>query len=138
MRDATKRIRQLLIGILAVLSLSVSSIAACACSHHGADRASQKYCHSPAPKKHEKQGSLATTPSFNESCLCVQPAIKLSAKAEGFKLKKQVSAFSDGLELTRARFYSVGVATDPAHPAAIEATQFAGSTSSRGPPVSEI
>lgn len=136
MRNATSRIRQLLIGILAVLSLSVSSVAACACSHHGTDPEPQKTCHSPAPKKHENHGSLATTPSYNESCICIQPAIKLSAKAEGFKLKKQVSAFSNGLELTRARFYSVGAATDPAYPVAIQATQFASSTSSRGPPVS--
>jgi hypothetical protein len=136
MKNAAQRLRQFFIGILAVLSLSASPVAACACSHHAAEPEPQKSCHSPAPTKHENHGPSATTPSFGESCLCAQPAIKLSVKAEGFKFKKQASVFSNGLEETHVLYYPAGVTTDPAHKSERAPTQFTGSTSSRGPPVS--
>jgi hypothetical protein len=136
MTNAAQRLRQFFIGILAVLSLSASPVAACACSHHAAEPKAQKSCHSPAPKKHENHGPSTRTPSFCESCLCVQPAIKLSVKAEGFKFKKQASVLSNGLEETHVRYYRACVETDPAHKSELEPTQFSGSTSSRGPPVS--
>jgi hypothetical protein len=68
--------------------------------------------------------------------VCLQAAIKLSVKAEGFKLKKHSITSAAGVELTHARFYSAIVVTDPDIGPRLWERQFSGSTSSRGPPFS--
>ena len=78
------RIQKIAIGILAVLSLSVSSVAACSCSHHGAETQSSKSCHGESHKKKEQD---LKSPRMGESCVCLQPTTRLSAKSESFKLK---------------------------------------------------
>ena len=135
MRNATPRIRQLLIGMLAMLSLSVSSVAACACSHHVQDPQPERSCHAPVPQKHYDDDAVETAASFEESCVCVQKAIKLSVKSEGFKLKKQASTFVGVVELSKPRLHST-----VALPASDDSFRhwerpFIGSISSRGPPV---
>ena len=137
MRTATQRIRQLFIGILAVLSLSVSSVAACACDHHVLDRQTERSCHATAPEKQHDLADIAqTAPSFEESCVCVQKALKLSVKSEGFKFKKQPSIFSSAFELARPRFHSAIASVASGHSLQLWEKPFAGSLSSRGPPVS--
>src|SRR5688500_9630439 len=98
MRFRVTRIRQISIGILAVLSLFVSSVSACACSHHEqSSQPEQKSCHGAdaAPDKHlvspVVEPAIDSGPSFEETCFCIQPAIKLSVKGEGFKFKKHPS-----------------------------------------------
>lgn len=135
MRNATPRIRQLLFGILAVLSLSVSSVAACACSHHVQDRQPERSCHAAGPQKHHGSGTAQTAPSFEESCVCLQKALKLSVKSEGFKLKKHPSVFAGGVELIKARFHSEVASLTSDHSFLLWEASFIGSVSSRGPPV---
>lgn len=136
MTTATQRIRQLFIGILAVLSLSVSSVAACACHHHVEDPQPEGSCHATVPPKHQDDDAVQTGPSFEESCVCVQQAIKLSVKSEGFKLKKQPSVFWSGFELAKPRFHSAIASPASDHSFRYWEKPFVGSLSSRGPPVS--
>ena len=84
------RIQKIAIGILAVLSLSVSSVAACSCSHYGVETQSGKSCHGD---NHEKKEQDLRSPRIGESCVCVQPTTELSTKSESFKLKKLAPAF---------------------------------------------
>lgn len=135
MRNATPRIRQLLIGILAVLSLSVSSVAACACSHHVDGPQPERSCHAAIPQKHHDNEAARTAPSFEESCVCLQKAIKLSVKSEGFKLKKHPAVFAGGPELTTPRFHSEIAFVTSDHSFLLWEASFIGSISSRGPPV---
>jgi hypothetical protein len=137
MRTATQRIRQLFIGILAALSLSVSSVAVCACDHHVLDRQPERSCHATASEKQHDLADIAqTAPSFDESCVCVQKAIKLSVKAEGLKLKKQPSVLSGGFELAKPRFHSAIAFLASDHSLRHWDNPSTGSPSSRGPPVS--
>lgn len=136
MRTATQRIRQLFIGILAVLSLSVSSVAACACSHHVQDPQPERSCHTTVPQEHHDDDAVQTSPSFEEGCVCVQKAIKLSVKSEGFKLKKQLSVFAVGFPLTNPRSHSGIASLASDHSLRLLEKPFVGSLSSRGPPVS--
>lgn len=84
MRTVMDRIRKIAIGILAVLSLSVSSVAACSCSHHGVETQSSKSCHGD---NHKEEQQDLKSPRMGESCVCIQPTTQLSTKSESFKLK---------------------------------------------------
>ena len=136
MRTATRRIRQLSIGILAVLSLSVSSVAACACDHHVSDPQTERSCHVTVPEEHHDDDAAQSLPSFEESCACVQKAIKLSVKSEGFKLKKHPSIFSSGFVSAKPRFHPAIGSVGSEHSLQLWEKPFVGSLSSRGPPVS--
>lgn len=137
---ATRRARQTLIGILAVLSLCVSSVAACACSHHGQTSQPKKLsCHSePAAEITHDPDESDRPPgsSFDETCFCIQPSVKLSVKAEAFKYKKQASDASTGFELAPKYFHSSRPVLHRDRLSAIRVNTFSTSGSSRGPPSS--
>ena len=94
MKAAIRRIQQLAIGTIAVFSFAASSIAACTCSHHVAEKAErEKSCHS-----HSTSDKHGTPPAFAEhrgqsisgtGCSCTQasprPPLKQDKKHLKFK-----------------------------------------------------
>ena len=137
MRFRTQRIRQGLISLLAILSMSASSMAACACSHHGqAHEPETKSCHSTSSEQHHSQEASDhnTDISFQDSCFCVQPSVDTSVKAEAFKFHKAPSASSATLNLEQVLFSSVVPNSTRVSSAVIRAKRFAASKSTRGPP----
>jgi hypothetical protein len=136
MKLGAKRIRQLLIGILAVLSMSVSSVAACACSHHDEAPKEKLSCHSKPKPPHRKSHHASTKPAAGEGCDCAQLAPRASVKAEGFKLKKHASPFAKGFDLPVAE-YTLDRYVTGSHSIHVYLTSiFLESSSSRGPPLS--
>ncbi len=89
MTKAVKRIRRAVIGILAVLSLTVSSVAACACTHHSEPTEEKPSCHGGG---HDDAKPDLSRPRVSETCVCIPFANELSVKGESFKLKKQITA----------------------------------------------
>jgi len=87
-----RRIQQLAVGILAVLSLVVSSFAACACSHHEPVPAEEKSCHSS--QHHDNDSRDVRSPGAEETCVCRQPFAERPVKSESFKLKKHTPGIS--------------------------------------------
>ena len=138
MKPAMRRIKQLTIGLLAILSLSVSSVAACMCSHHEpSEKAETRSCHGPAKSHH---APTADTPEkhsrFSESCTCLPLSTDLSVKSEGFKLKKHAVAAAEVLDLAARAFYSptpVGRSATSLH---LYRRRSDRPPSSRGPPLS--
>ena len=124
-----------MIGLMAVLSLAVSSVASCACTHHRQTSEPVRSCHSPAPSHAEEQ-AVDNKPSLAENCICVRPAIRLSVKSEGFKFKKHPAVFFTEAKLQPGRFRAPVVALALGLQPAIDECRFSPSTSSRGPPVS--
>lgn len=102
MRLARRRIRQVIIGILAVLSLSVSSVAACMCSHHEKAPTPERSCHGPA--HHEQDSPDAGAPSFEQTCECIRPSGESPVKAETFKLKKHLVQSAASTDATPTSF----------------------------------
>jgi len=101
MKAAIRRIQQLAIGSITVLCLAASSIAACACSHHVAEKAeSEQSCHS---RSHSTSGNHGT-PAIAEhrgrtisgtGCSCTQASPLLVLKQDKKQLKvKQLIARS--------------------------------------------
>ena len=125
--------------MLAILSMSVSSIAACACSHHGqAAEAETKSCHSPAstsPQHNSEETPVDSTgTSLGETCFCVRPALDTSVKAEAFKFKKAPLGSSTSPDLEPELFSSVVGGQILETSLVIRSKRFAGSKSTRGPP----
>ena len=91
MTKAMKKIRRLVIGILAVLSLAASSVAACTCSHHSTEPPEEKKsCHGGGHD--ESSRADLNRPRIGETCVCLPFATELLVKGESFKLKKHVAA----------------------------------------------
>ena len=96
-----KRLQQFAIGLLTVLSLLISSVEGCTCSHHEADG-------TPEPASHQHHSEMSEAAESHDShvedtnaclasdadCVCAVPASKFVAKPAGIKLKKQVSTIS--------------------------------------------
>lgn len=102
----TGRLKQFGISFLIVLSLLVSSISACACTHHHPEKAEQEKveteivsCHGTSheakPENHhqtvETPETVQTSISERECCV-IQPAPQAVSKSENFKLEKQQPA----------------------------------------------
>ena len=106
----TKKFHQIAIGAFAIVSLSVSSVAACMCSHHEATKRGSKprSCH--APSKAQRHGHATSEPdhqtSVGENCSCAPSAASVLVKAEGFKLRKYSSATTGSIDLLRPSFFS--------------------------------
>lgn len=102
------RLRQIAAGILVVLSLCVSSIAACACAHHSHPEKVEvevQSCHQQAHT--EETGTRpVVTDSADASCECFLPVpSKAFVKSEKLKIEKQAAAVpqtSDSVELVVA------------------------------------
>ena len=91
------RIRPYFIGVLAILSLFVSPLAACACSHHEAPKA-ETSCHKHSePQASPETGESSIKLSSRESCVCAQISPKELAKSENVKLRKHEIARSSVL-----------------------------------------
>jgi hypothetical protein len=109
MKRRGKRFWQIFGGIMAVLSLSISSFAVCGCAHHGPPQKEEtKSCHqAPAEAEdHSPEKDSATSPTVSETCICIQPPTSDLVKAESFKLKKQPALFGMSPELISVRVYS--------------------------------
>ena len=131
------RIQQLVIGTLAVLSLSVSSVAACMCSHHEPSKQTEtRSCHGPAKTHHDKATDQPKHSSFGENCNCVPRSANLSVKSEGFKLKKHVAAIAETARTARPEFYSPTPAITATRSVQINIRRPDRPPSSRGPPLS--
>jgi hypothetical protein len=95
----SKKLRQITASIFVLLSLCVSSIAACACAHHlsetGQVETEQSSCHESgnhvetAPQL-ETAVEDGTSDRINSSCECfLQAAPRVSIKNENLKVAKQ-------------------------------------------------
>jgi len=91
------QLKQFTVSFLVVLSLFVSSVSACTCSHHQEKvevDVSACHQHSPEAKAEQHPGTnvseeIQTVISETECC-CVQPAPKVVAKSESVKIGKQI------------------------------------------------
>ena len=132
-----QRIRQLATGTLAILSLSVSSVAACMCSHHEPSKQTEtRSCHGPAKTHHDKATDQPKHSSFGESCNCVRRSANLSVKSEGFKLKKHVGAVAETARTVRPEFSSPTPAITATRSEQVSIRRPDRPPSSRGPPLS--
>ena len=92
MKCATKKLQRFAIGILAILSLCVSAVAACACDHHNSEPRPERSCHGTTASGHHEKTVAKQNSFIGETCVCLPSATKLSVKTEGFKLKKSPAA----------------------------------------------
>jgi len=137
MKKQTKKIQRLVISLAAILSLSVSSIAACMCSHHEPEQKAPKHsCHGPAMPEVRDNAELENRPSFNETCVCIPPATKGSVKSEGFKLKKQPASLANVSDPTSIRFHAQTVVIEFGFAPVFRDTRAHRFRSPRGPPAS--
>jgi hypothetical protein len=134
MKYKAKRIRQILMGLAALLGLSVSSVAACTCSHHRESPQPSHSCHQAANDHHSESGETIAAPAFNEICVCVPQATKLSVKSEGFKLKKHPADFAVVTAMRNDDFRATRILLSTHSLSPLYRLQFSGVISSRGPP----
>lgn len=92
-------LKQFVISLSALLSLFVSSVSACACSHHQAKPETESpSCHAHPAKSESGRNHDADAPetirnSLSEAgCVCFQIAPKAFAKSETTKFKKYAAA----------------------------------------------
>ena len=87
-----KRTKQIAVGLFVILSLFVSSVSACVCSHHAEKIETESVsCHEhaePQPESAEKGTKL--NPSAE--CGCILPAPRVFSKSETIKIEKQAAA----------------------------------------------
>ena len=146
MRQAIRQVQQILVSILAilsVLSLSASSLAACNCSHHHeVDPDAKSSCHDLAKgvrhksEPHHKATQAETGRAVSETCYCVQLRLNAPVKVEGFKLKKHSAALASDAKLTPVSSVSALLVPEAILDTAFRERRFYASTSTRGPPVS--
>ena len=135
MSKVTKRLRQFMIALAAVLGLSVSSgAAACACSHHGEPDAPKRSCHQETSSHHPKNDQKIVAPVVDEDCVCVPQATKRSVKSEAFKLKKQPAFFENVFAAPTARFRASHLSSSDGFSSLPYRLLFSSSIFSRGPP----
>lgn len=84
-----KKSKQIAVGLLIVLSLFVSSVAACVCSHHTEKAETEvSSCHGNSETTSvEKVSELDS----NDECFCIQPAPRVFSKSEKIKFEKQAA-----------------------------------------------
>jgi len=96
MRREIKKSKQIAVGFLIVLSLFVSSVSACVCSHHTEKAETEvSSCHehsetAPAANSLENGFQLDS----NDECFCAQPAPRVFSKSETIKFEKQAVVLS--------------------------------------------
>lgn len=101
-----KVIKHYVVGYLAVLSLFVSTVAACACSHHIKTKVEEPSCHqsSHTAEHQNSQGKdeaqNAHNVALDVSCVCfTSSAPKAFGKTETIKIQKQVAVFATEVEV---------------------------------------
>jgi hypothetical protein len=88
-----KKSKQITVGFLIVLSLLVSSVAACVCTHHAEKAETQNSsCHEHAEtaQKTDSPEKVSALDS-NDECHCIQPAPRVFSKSETIKFEKQAA-----------------------------------------------
>lgn len=95
-----QRLKQFAASFLVVLSLFVSSVAACSCSHH-----QEKVETDAAPSCHQHSAenlSAETSATFDatDDCVCAQSAPRVFAKSEVVKIEKQAAVISSGIKVS--------------------------------------
>ncbi len=80
-------------SFLIVLSLFVSSVAACVCSHHISKTETEvPSCHTHSEAKHKVDSSENVAKlDMDDDCDCLQPAPKAFSKSETIKIEKQTA-----------------------------------------------
>ena len=105
-----KKTKQIAGGFLIILSLFVSSVAACVCSHHAEKvEAEVSSCHEhsePAPAA--PTGQVRQIDS-NDDCGCIRPAPRVFSKSETIKIEKQAAVLTFSLAGTKAVLTAVSV-----------------------------
>ena len=94
MRISGKRLHQILIGLLAGLSLFASPAAACVCSHsseHSAAEAAHSHCEHSAKSK-ESSETFAVSLLPVDECECIQATPRIAAKQEILQVESQAAA----------------------------------------------
>jgi hypothetical protein len=88
----SRRLQIFSISLLAALSVFLSPVAACVCAHHTEQEAEvSHHSHVSETAEHpENAGTAELAPG--DECVCVAPAVKLRAKSESVKVKKQAPA----------------------------------------------
>ena len=93
------KLKQVLVGILASLSLFVSTISACSCSHHQVKQKTETAasCHEHSTETGRNRVVDSTDESNEKSitgdyCVCLQTVSKVFAKSERVKIEKQTAA----------------------------------------------
>ncbi|HKP70068.1 MAG TPA: hypothetical protein VJV05_12345 [Pyrinomonadaceae bacterium] len=134
MRTAVRKLWQISVGVMAILSLSVASVAACACSHHQAESEPRASCHSSS-SHHKQKKTVPAGHHISQSCECVIAATKVSVKGEGFKLKKHAGASSATTAVKSARYYSPTPSTVTPSETSFYARSHYNTAGARGPPL---
>jgi len=97
MKAAIRRIQQLAIGGITVLSLAASSVAACTCSSHVAEKAeSEESCHSHSTSANHSTPAIAeqrgrTVSETGCSCIQASPRLALKQDKEHMTLKPAIT-----------------------------------------------
>jgi hypothetical protein len=134
MKYKAERIRQILIGLAALLGLSVSSVAACTCLHHRESPEPSHSCHQAANDHPSENRETIAAPAFDETCICGPQATKLSVKSEGFKLKKHPAIFGVATTGPADGYRAMGILISTRSVSPSYWLQFSAAVSSRGPP----
>lgn len=85
-----KKSKQIAVGLLIVLSLLVSSVAACVCSHHAEKIETEvSSCHGNSETVQETTSvEKVSELDSNDECFCIQPAPRIFSKSETLKIEK--------------------------------------------------
>jgi len=88
-----KKSKRLAVGFLIVLSLFVSSVAACVCSHHAEKVETEvSSCHGHSETAQETNSAEKVSKlDSNDECFCIQPAPRVFSKSETIKFEKQMA-----------------------------------------------
>jgi hypothetical protein len=115
------RLKQFVASFLVVLSLLVSSVSACTCTHNSPQAETSEHCQ-PEPPQHSHESNTDSHHSHNESasghqhdeqakinfaslsfseteCCCISPAPKVFTKSEKVKTEKQASRLLSKTEI---------------------------------------
>jgi len=104
MKKGTKNLVLIAIGLPIALSLFVSSVAACICSHHTPTTPKREFsaCHGHSEtKQRDDSGEKSAKLDANDDCNCLQPTPRVFSKSETIKIEKQAVALPvSGVEFT--------------------------------------
>lgn len=92
-----KRTKKIAACFLIILSLFVSSVAVCVCSHHAESRETGSVsCHEHEQAKAETVSAATNNAGLDsgDECGCISPAPRAFSKSETLKIEKQAAALS--------------------------------------------
>ena len=109
------RAKKYLVSLLAVMSLFVSAVSACACAHHIEPKKAELSCHSATHEMPAETATSGPSNSFDTDCKCLVrtpvPAIVAKTDDKRPSFEKQIGT----LEFALAAFVPIAeYATEPA------------------------